>query len=202
MSIRVDKIQLEIEVRNRQRNDEIVKLNEELNKAGRNYRRLQNEVDRLNDLREQGKGLSAAETKELQQLTARLAQAKREYEQLDQKKTEYVKQNKLETMTIFELSKEYRQYRELIRHLDPNSDYYKKTQDYLDALKNRMSELNRRTAETKNTIRNFAEWFNRITFAITNTLAIKDRIVQKSGGNAWKCAGIFVSLQQRNTYKL
>ena len=60
MSIRVDKIQLEIEVRNRQRNDEIVKLNEELNKAGRNYRRLQNEVDRLNDLREQGKGLSHA----------------------------------------------------------------------------------------------------------------------------------------------
>lgn len=48
MSIRVDKVQLEIEVREHKRDAEIVKLNKELGEAGRKYRSLQNEVDKFN----------------------------------------------------------------------------------------------------------------------------------------------------------
>ena len=198
MSIRVDKVQLEIEVRKHKRDAELVKLNEELDKVGTKYRKLQNEVDKLLDRQEKNKKLTKSEALELAGLQTQLEKAKAEYEKIDKENTEYVKKNKLETMTIRELSQEYRTYQQLLRNLDPNSDYYKKTQDYLDALKNRMSELNRRTVETKKSLQKFAEGFNHIAFAITNTLAIKDRTVQKSGGNAWKCAGIFVSLHRRN----
>ena len=200
MSIRVDKVQLEIEVRKHKRDAELVKLNEELDKVGTKYRKLQNEVDKLLDRQEKNKKLTKSEALELAGLQTQLEKAKAEYEKIDKEKTEYVKKNKLETMTIRELSQEYRTYQQLLRNLDPNSDYYKKKQDYLDALKNRMSELNRRTVETKKSLQKFAEGFNHIAFAITNTLAIKDRTVQKSGGNAWKCAGIFVSLHRRNIH--
>ena len=200
MSIRVDKVQLEIEVRKHKRDAELVKLNEELDKVGTKYRKLQNEVDKLLDRQEKNKKLTKSEALELAGLQTQLEKAKAEYEKIDKEKTEYVKKNKLETMTIRELSQEYRTYQQLLRNLDPSSDYYKKKQDYLDALKNRMSELNRRTVETKKSLQKFAEGFNHIAFAITNTLAIKDRIVQKSGGNAWKCAGIFVSLHRRNIH--
>ena len=200
MSIRVDKVQLEIEVRKHKRDAELVKLNEELDKVGTKYRKLQNEVDKLLDRQEKNKKLTKSEALELAGLQTQLEKAKAEYEKIDKENTEYVKKNKLETMTIRELSQEYRTYQQLLRNLDPNSDYYKKKQDYLDALKNRMSELNRRTVETKKSLQKFAEGFNHIAFAITNTLAIKDRTVQKSGGNAWKCAGIFVSLHRRNIH--
>lgn len=178
MSIRVDKVQLEIEVREHKRDAEIVKLNKELGEAGRKYRSLQNEVDKLKDKQAAGAQLTKKETEELSRLEGELVKAKANYQKLDQQKTEYVKENKLETMTIHELSQEYRSYQQLLRNLDPRSDYYKETQDYLDALKNRMSELNRRTVETKNSLGMFLEGFNRVGFAITNALDIKDRIVQ------------------------
>lgn len=54
MSIRVDKVQLEIEVREHKRDAEIVKLNKELGEAGRKYRSLQNEVDTLADKQKNG----------------------------------------------------------------------------------------------------------------------------------------------------
>ncbi len=47
MSIRVDKVQLEIEVREHKRDAEIVKLNKELGDAGRTYRSLR--CDLLNN---------------------------------------------------------------------------------------------------------------------------------------------------------
>ncbi len=178
MSIRVDKVQLEIEVREHKRDAEIVKLNKELGEAGKKYRNLQNEVDKLSDKKKSGAKLTETETRKLAELEVELEKAKADYQKLDQQKTEYVKNNKLETMTIHELSQEYRAYQQLLRNLDPRSDYYKQTQDYLDALKNRMSELNRRTVETKSSLQKFAEGFNHIAFAITNALAIKDRIVQ------------------------
>jgi len=65
MSIRVDKVQLEIEVREHKRDAEIVKLNKELGEAGRKYRSLQNEVDKLADKQQNGAKLTDAEAKKL-----------------------------------------------------------------------------------------------------------------------------------------
>lgn len=177
MSIRVDKVQLEIEVREHKRDSEIVKLNQELGDAGRKYRSLQNEVDKLSDKLKSQEKVTEAEANELAGLKSQLEKAKIKYQELDQKKTEYVRKNKLETMTIYELSQEYRSYQQLIRNLDPNSEYYKKTQAYLQALKSRMAELNMQTNNTKSSLEKFLDKANLLGFAITNTLAIKDRIV-------------------------
>ena len=177
MSIRVDKVQLEIEVREHKRDAEIVKLNKELGEAGRKYRSLQNEVDKLADKQKNGAKLTDAEAKKLSDLEKELEKARTEYQKLDQQKTQYVEENKLETMTIHELSQEYRQYQMILRNLDPKSEYYEKTQKYLQALKSRMAELNLQTNNTKSSLQRFAEGFNHFAFAITNALAIKDRIV-------------------------
>ena len=177
MSIRVDKVQLEIEVREHKRDAEIVKLNKELGEAGRKYRSLQNEVDKLADKQKNGAKLTDAEAKKLSDLEKELEKAKTEYQKLDQQKTQYVKENKLETMTIHELSQEYKQYQMILRNLDPKSEYYEKTQKYLQALKDRMSELNMRTNETKSSLMKFIEGANQVGFAINSALAIKDRIV-------------------------
>ena len=178
MSIRVDKVQLEIEVREHKRDAEIVKLNKELGEAGRKYRSLQNEVDKLADKQKNGAKLTDAEAKKLSDLEKELEKAKTEYQKLDQQKTQYVKENKLETMTIHELSQEYKQYQMILRNLDPKSEYYEKTQKYLQALKDRMTELNMRTNETKSSLMKFIEGANQVGFAINSALAIKDRIVQ------------------------
>ena len=177
MSIRVDRVQLEIEVREHKRDAEIVKLNKELGEAGRKYRSLQNEVDKLADKQKNGAKLTDAETEKLSDLEKELEKAKTEYQKLDQQKTQYVKENKLETMTIHELSQEYKQYQMILKNLDPRSEYYEKTQKYLQALKSRMAELNLQANNTKSSLQRFAEGFNHIGFAITNALAIKDRIV-------------------------
>ena len=178
MSIRVDKVQLEIEVREHKRDAEIVKLNKELGEAGRKYRSLQNEVDKLADKQKNGAKLTDAEAKKLSDLEKELEKARTEYQKLDQQKTQYIEENKLETMTIHELSQEYRQYQMILRNLDPKSEYYEKTQKYLQALKSRMAELNLQTNNTKSSLQRFAEGFNHFAFAITNALAIKDRIVR------------------------
>ena len=178
MSIRVDKVQLEIEVREHKRDAELVKLNKELGEAGRSYRSLQNEMDKLIDKQKTEAGLTAAESQRLSQLTIDLDKAKQVYQELDKKKTQYVKDNKLETMTIYELSQEYKQYKQLLNNLDPNSDYYEKTQQYLKALKDRMAELNIQTGATKSSLMAFAKNFSYVTSGIVNVLAVKDRIVQ------------------------
>lgn len=177
MSIRVDKVQLEIEVREHKRDAEIVKLNKELGEAGRKYRSLQNEVDKLADKQKNGTKLTDAEAKKLSDLEKELEEARTEYQKLDQQKTQYVKENKLETMTIHELSQEYRQYQMILRNLDPKSEYYEKTQKYLQALKERMVELNMQANNTKTSLERFLDKANAFGFAITNALDIKDRIV-------------------------
>ena len=177
MSIRVDKVQLEIEVREHKRDAEIVKLNKELGEAGRKYRSLQNEVDKLADKQQNGAKLTDAEAKKLSDLEKELEKEKTEYKKLDQQKTQYVKENKLETMTIHELSQEYKQYQMILKNLDPKSEYYEKTQKYLQALKKRMAELNMQANNTKTSLERFLDKANAFGFAITNALDIKDRIV-------------------------
>lgn len=178
MSLRVDKSILEIEVREHKSDAEIVKLNKELGEAGRKYRSLQKEVDKLTDKQKSGQDLTAAETKKLQDLQVQLDQSKTAYQKLDKQKTRYVQKNKLETMTIYELSQEYKQYQMLLKNLDPKSDYYESTQKYLKALKNRMAELNQQALNTKTSLEKFLDRANAFGFAITNALNIKDRIVQ------------------------
>ena len=177
MSIRVDKVQLEIEVREHKRDAELVKLNKELGDAGRSYRNLQNEMDKLIDKQKTETGLTALESQRLSELTVEVDKAKQAYQELDKKKTQYVKDNKLETMTIYELSQEYKQYKQLINNLDPNSDYYEKTQQYLKALKDRMAELNIQTKNTQSSLMIFAKNFSYVVSGISNALDIKDRIV-------------------------
>ena len=176
--MRVDKVTLEIEVREHKRDAELVKLNKELGDAGRSYHSLQNRVDKLSEkLSKQGK-VTEAEAAELTGLKVQLEKAKAAYQELDQKKTQYIQDNKLETMTIHELSQEYRQYKQLLNNLTPNSDYYEKTQQYLQVLKERMAELNIQAGNTKSSLETFLDKVNLVGFAITNALAIKDRIVQ------------------------
>lgn len=175
--MRVDKTTLEIEIRERREDSKFIELNKDLDSAGKKYRNLQNELDKLNDKRKKNTSLTAAESDRLKELEVEVKKAFDEYQKYDRQKTQYMKENKLEIMTIQELSKEYRVYNNLIRNLDPNSSYYEQTQDYLEAIKNRMSELNRRTIETKSSLQKFLEWSNAFGFAITNALDIKDRIV-------------------------
>ena len=125
MSIRVDKVQLEIEVREHKRDSEIVKLNQELGDAGRKYRSLQNEVDKLSDKLKSQEKVTEAEANELAGLKSQLEKAKTKYQELDQKKTEYVRRNKLETMTIHELSQEYKQYQMLLRNLATHETFHR-----------------------------------------------------------------------------
>ena len=137
----------------------------------------------LNDLRQRQKDLNMV-LSNLSPQNEAYAALKREYDDigrrikiLRQESLQLHNDQKFESLTINELTERQRALNTALRDCDPNEDEFKEYSKALQETNDRIKELQEEAQETKSSLLKFTEGFNQIGFAITNFLAIKDRIV-------------------------
>ena len=118
------------------------------------------------------------QTDDWKQYKAELDGVKKRIAELRREELQLHDEEELQSLTLNELSERQKALNAALRDCDPNEEDFKKYQKELDETNKRMLELQQGSEVTKNSLRKFMDDANRVGFAITNALAIKDRIVQ------------------------
>lgn len=176
MSISVDTINLRFNVKPDYDQQQLQQLQEDLKNGQKELEKTRKAMDKLTK-----NGLNAMtkeEREEFDRLSKSLTKTAREVHENEQKMREFTRTADINKMSLQQLGQRAKDLTAVLNNLNPNSDDFKEYKQELDAVKERMKELRGVADNTKSSLRSFTEGFNQIGFAITNILAIKDRIVQ------------------------
>jgi len=116
-------------------------------------------------------------TEEWEKYNRELSETKKRIADLRRQAPDFHNELKLEDMTIKELNERISALRSALESCKPNTGEFEEYSKALQETNNRINDLNKEANKVKTSLTNFAQGFNHIAFAITNILAIKDRIV-------------------------
>lgn len=189
MALRIDKVQLQFDIKPNYEAQQLNKLKEDLSQAN----------NRLKELEEQRKVIEKAkphrgDTQAWADYQKKLDEVNKEI--LEQrvvvdKATKAVEQQKqkmgINALTLRELQNELKRYNTILNNLQPGTEQFNQTKQHIDDIKNRIKELKTGVSQSKSSILNFAKGFNHLGFAFINVTEIigklKDWVVQ--GARAW-----------------
>lgn len=176
MSISVDTINLRFNVKPDYDQQQLQQLQEDLKNGQKELEKTRKAMDKLakNGLN----AMTKEEREEFDRLSKSLTKTAREVHENEQKMKEFTRTADINKMSLQQLGQRAKDLTAVLNNLNPNSDDFKEYKQELDAVKERMKELRSTAENTQSSIISFAKTFNHFGFAITNALAIKDRIVQ------------------------
>ena len=189
MALRIDKVQLQFDIKPNYEAQQLNKLKEDLSQAN----------NRLKELEDQRKTIEKAkprkaDTQAWADYQKRLGEVNKEI--LEQrivvdKATKAVEQQKqkmgLNALTLRELQNELKRYNAILNNLQPGTEQFNQTKQHIDEIKNRIKELKTGVSTSNSSIMKFADNFNKLGFAFINVTEIigklKDWAVQAA--RAW-----------------
>ena len=176
MSISVDTINLRFNVKPDYDQQQLQQLQDDLKQGQNELEKTRKAMDKLakNGLN----AMTKEERKEFDRLSESLTKTAREVHENEQKMKEFTRTANINKMSLQQLGQRAKDLTAVLNNLNPETDDFKEYKMELDAVKERMKELRSVADNTKSSLRSFTEGFNQIGFAITNALAIKNRIVQ------------------------
>ena len=182
MSISVDTVNLRFNVKPDYDQQQLQQLQEDLKNGQKELEKTRRAMDKLakNGLN----AMTKEEREEFDRLSKTLTKTAREVHENEQKMKSFTRTADINKMSIQQLGQRAKDLTAVLNNLNPNSDDFKEYKAELDAVKERMKELRSIAKDTEDSLMKTRGWdsflgkMNAIGFAITNALAIKDRIVQ------------------------
>lgn len=147
MSLKIDRVQLEIVIKNDKARQELRILEDE-------SRKLQRELKKLPE----GSDAFVKKSEELKKVTARMDEL---YDQIG-----------LTGLSLKELGKRQRDLNAIMRNMDPRTTEYKNLKTQLDAVQNRMGELRGKADQSNLSIKKLADGFNRFALLGASVIAV------------------------------
>lgn len=182
MSISVDTVNLRFNVKPDYDQQQLQQLQEDLKNGQKELEKTRRAMDKLakNGLN----AMTKEEREEFDRLSKTLTKTAREVHENEQKMKSFTRTADINKMSIQQLGQRAKDLTAVLNNLNPNSDDFKEYKAELDAVKERMKELRSIAKDTEDSLMKTRGWdsflgkMNAIGFAITNAIAIKDRIVQ------------------------
>ena len=181
MSISVDTINLRFNVKPDYDQQQLQQLQEDLKNGQKELEKTRRAMDKLAK-----NGLNAMTKKkreEFDRLSKTLSKTAKEVHENEQKMKSFTKTADINKMSIQQLGQRAKDLSAVLNNLNPTTDEFREYKEELDAVKERMKELKQVAKDTEESLVKNGGWssflgkMNAIGFAITNALAIKDRIV-------------------------
>lgn len=182
MSISVDTINLRFNVKPDYDQQQLQQLQEDLKNGQKELEKTRRAMDKLAK-----NGLSAMtkeQREEFNKLSAHLTKTAREVHDNEQKMKRWTDNININKLSLQQLGQRAKDLRAVLNNLNPQTDDFKEYKAELDRVNERMKELRATAQQTQESLSKTSGWdtfigrANAIGFAITNVLAIKDRIVQ------------------------
>lgn len=191
MALRIDKVQLQFDIKPNYEAQQLNKLKDDLSEANKKLEELKDEKKSLHKPKKKDTQAWADYQRKLEDVNKRIGEQERVVDRATKAVENQKQKMGLNALTLRELQNELKRYNAILNNLQPGTENFEKTKRHIDDIKNRIKEIKGTTSlmvtDTRNSLLKFAEGFNVFGFAFTNLKSIISTVTDwvKQGAQAW-----------------
>ena len=171
MSLKIDRVQLQFEIKPDYDQQQLQALQEDLRKANRELSKTERELDNLKKQKPTDPAELAKWRKNIDDLNKKYRDQVTAVQTAQQAIDKHVEKIGLENLSLAELSNRARTLNTILRNMNPNSPSYKQYEQQLQQINNRIKELKGTATSTRLSLSKLADGFNRYATLAASAVA-------------------------------
>lgn len=171
MGLKIDRVQLQFEIKPDYDQQQLQKLEDDLKKANRELSKTEREIEKVRKQKPSDPAAYAKWKKDLDELNRRYQQQVGAVQAAQRAIDKHVDEMKLENLSMAQLTKRAQTLNTILRNMNPNSPAYAQYKKQLDAINLRIRELRGQAVETRLSLSKLADGFNRYSMLVGSAIA-------------------------------
>lgn len=171
MSLKIDRVQLQFEIKPDYDQQQLQKLEEDLKKANRALNQTEREIEKVRKQKPSDPAEYKKWQKNLQDLNKKYQEQVTAVQNAQKAIDKHVEEMKLENLSMSQLTKRAQTLNTILRNLNPNSPAYQQYKQQLDAINARIKELKGQAVSTRLSLSKLADGFNRYSMLVGSAIA-------------------------------
>lgn len=171
MSLKIDRVQLQFEIKPDYDQQQLQKLEEDLKKANRELSATERQIEKVRKQKPTDPAEYAKWKKQLDDLNRKYNEQVTAVQTAQKAIDKHVDEMKLENLSLAQLTKRAQTLNTILRNLNPNSPSYEQYKKQLEAINMRIRELKGQAVSTKLSLSKLADGFNRYSMLVGSAIA-------------------------------
>lgn len=171
MSLKIDRVQLQFEIKPDYDQQQLQKLEEDLKKANRELSATERQIEKVRKQKPTDPAEYAKWKKQLEDLNRKYNEQVTAVQTAQKAIDKHVDEMKLENLSLAQLTKRAQTLNTILRNLNPNSPSYEQYKKQLDAINLRIRELKGQAVSTRLSLSKLADGFNRYSMLVGSAIA-------------------------------
>ena len=171
MSLKIDRVQLQFEIKPDYDQQQLQKLEDDLKKANRELSATERQIEKLGKQKPSDPAEYAKWKKQLEDLNRKYGEQVTAVQTAQKAIDKHIEEMKLENLSMAQLTKRAQTLNTILRNMNPNSPAYEQYKKQLDAINIRIRELKGQAVSTKLSLSKLADGFNRYSMLVGSAIA-------------------------------
>ena len=173
MSLKIDRVQLDIEIKTDKTQQQLNKFDDNISKAKDELKELEKQKKAVEKqkISSGDEGAKAKKAMRLEELGASIEAQKTKIAGLKLEMNKYVDELDLTQLSVSQLIRRYKELNVIYNHTNPHSEQYTKLKDEINAVNLRMKELKGTATETRFSLSKMADGFNKYSMLAASAVA-------------------------------
>lgn len=171
MSLKIDRVQLQFEIKPDYDQQQLQKLEEDLKKANRELSATERQIEKVRKQKPSDPAEYAKWRKQLEDLNRKYNEQVTAVQTAQKAIDKHIEEMKLENLSMAQLTKRAQTLNTILRNMNPNSPAYEQYKKQLDAINLRIRELKGQAVSTKLSLSKLADGFNRYSMLVGSAIA-------------------------------
>lgn len=171
MSLKIDRVQLQFEIKPDYDQQQLQKLEDDLKKANRELSATERQIEKVRKQKPSDPAEYAKWRKQLEDLNRKYGEQVTAVQTAQKAIDKHVEEMKLENLSMAQLTKRAQTLNTILRNMNPNSPAYEQYKRQLDAINMRIRELKGQAVSTKLSLSKLADGFNRYSMLVGSAIA-------------------------------
>lgn len=171
MSLKIDRVQLQFEIKPDYDQQQLQKLEDDLKKANRELSATERQIEKVRKQKPSDPAEYAKWKKQLDDLNRKYHEQVTAVQTAQKAIDKHVDEMKLENLSMAQLTKRAQTLNTILRNMNPNSPAYEQYKKQLDAINLRIRELKGQAVSTRLSLSKLADGFNRYSMLVGSAIA-------------------------------
>ena len=171
MSLKIDRVQLQFEIKPDYDQQQLQKLEDDLKKANRELSATERQIEKVRKQKPSDPKEYAKWKKQLEDLNRKYGEQVTAVQTAQKAIDKHIEEMKLENLSMAQLTKRAQTLNTILRNMNPNSPAYEQYKKQLDAINLRILELKGQAISTRLSLAKLADGFNRYSMLVGSAIA-------------------------------
>lgn len=171
MSLKIDRVQLQFEIKPDYDQQQLQKLEDDLKKANRELSATERQIEKVRKQKPSDPKEYAKWKKQLEDLNRKYGEQVTAVQTAQKAIDKHIEEMKLENLSMAQLTKRAQTLNTILRNMNPNSPAYEQYKKQLEAINLRIRELKGQAVSTKLSLSKLADGFNRYSMLVGSAIA-------------------------------